>query len=331
MIFSILNQYKRLSWFIGIPSSILGILFLVRFFFLSRNESVPAPGVLLPNNPIHYAGIKSFSLKEIENELDSFKNVSRNQDEKKIVSLQIPKEDSMKINPLNNLREFNPHNSMLQSNNDLAYTTKKRNRAENEFYEPGLEEIRKYQFTENTHKHESINPEFNSYSKPEKAVEPKENSNHNFLKIRTKIVGDQTVTDGSEIQLRSMEDFEIQGITVAKNTLMNAEITIEEERIFCKINSIKMGKQEIETHFISQGLDKKMGIRTKDLSNNNKMAKSYLGETKNQVIHEMGQQLVSAVPLGSALVPNSLKSTSNSPKKAEFKLRDESEIYFITN
>lgn len=335
-IFSIFLNHKRLLRFLGIPTSLGILLFLVRFFFLSKNGSVPPPGVLSPNNSVHFSGIKNFSIQELENEVDSIKRMGSISKERKPIPLRFPNRDSMYQNQLRSLRSQDRDYS-IESGGLLEHENSKPNPERNnrspkvEFYDPSIEEVRKYQIPSLSEGEMVKKSEFNSYTKPEQSSHPIEKlgvMGHPFI---ARVVENQIFTDGTLVQLRFIEEQDWPETRIPKNTLLKARIEYEGNRVLFKINSIRMGGHEWEGNWVSLGDDQKLGIPMKDFDGNSRKSKNYLSETKNELVQEIGQQISNTIPLGSSLLNRSIRKVNNDEKKPDFKIHDEYEIRFISN
>jgi hypothetical protein len=334
MIFQIFKQYKRLSWFLGIPGLTISLLYLIRFYFLSRNSGLPPPGALNPNNPIKFSSMRKLGLKDYENEFDSVKRSILNPEQKKLIPLVFPNRDSIHRQDLNltenSFSRGDLKNSGLIDQIRETHEDGRINFKRPEFYDPSLEEVQKYPVPVKPRSLPSSAPVFNSYTKPEKTDSKLDKTLPGPAIIKTRVVEDQTITEGSQIQLRLWNALNLGTIKLPRNTLLNARVVYEGDRVIFKISQIHWDNLELKVQWVCQGMDLREGIPMKELPGNNKPVKSYFNETKNQIVQDLGNQVLNSVPYSSSLVNNTLRKSMIQDKKPEFKLNDEYEINFTS-
>lgn len=333
MIWNLIKNFKRLAWFLGIPSTIIGLLFLVRLFFLSKNPEAAIPVGINPNNKVKFSSLKSFNLSDMEDELTRAKRFGSLPDSKKVIPLVFPDKDSMYNQQIKDIypegQKSEIYNRKTRPNLDL-FEGKRKSQPEPEYYYPSPEEVAKY---ENNTNHlvnsdpsqtlENEKPsKFNSYVKPETLVKNNnEKERGNLLKAR--IIGNQVITEGSEVQARTMNEIFLNETRIPINTILIAFVTYENNRINLIVNSIHFGNLDFETHMEAIDKDGKPGLKIPEMGAHD----SKLRDMASQLTDELASQS----PILSSSISRTARKVVERNKKVEVKLNDGYDLNFINN
>ncbi len=321
---NVFKDFKRLSWFLGIPSSIMGLLFLVRLFFLSKNPEIPIPTGLNPTNKISFSPLKKFNLEEVEEELSKAKRSSQAPESKKVVPLIFPNNDSIYKNQLKGLTGSQSSNQMAVGslNQPLSKVSHP------DFYIPSEHEINEYKSGQNI-KSEDFQEKkdgFNSYIKPEHESQKNKTQTRNIL--RAKILSDQLVTEGSEVQIRVIQEFYINQTKIPINTLLSAFVNFENNRLLLNINTLLVDNLEEETNLVSIGKDGKIGLSTVEIGSDKNNA--FNSETKGEIASQVSDEITGQSPVLPSILSNTARKLLKKDRKIEIKLYDGFELRFIS-
>jgi|GEM_PF-5537359 len=338
MLSNFFKTYRRLTWFLSVPSTLIGLVLLIRFFLLAKNNSNLAPGVVNPRNPVQLLSQKKFNLNELEEELGEAKRKYLIQKGGILSPLKFPDKDSVYEKQNQDIQEnrnrIEGETEKLLSQRQNSSQGSKLNKHP-DFFIPSQSDIENASLpnTGLIKDYKSGNP-FNSYSKPDKNLEKTEEKKEwipkKFNYLRTKIIDDQTIKEGSEIQLRTIQEAILDNVYFPINTLLNAHVSIEGNRLICRIYSVKVQGTEFPIEFISIGRDSQEGISLDGLKGNKKgFLKELYQNTKNQIANTTGQTINENIPIAGNTLASEIKKLASSSQNMEFKLPDGYEINFI--
>ncbi len=369
------KEFKRLIWFLGIPISIISLLFLVRTFFILSNKEPQdsnIPTSLNPENKVAIGNIKKPSYQEMEDELEKAKKIVYKEDNNKVVPLSFPNQDSIYksqlkgihtkttlknegseivSNTLNRNERLADHitnkTENIPNNGNLAFNgnnSKRNNSYENNsirnktdfIREKGVENYGNRGQNNHTNIDNSAdlsNQKFNLYIKSNDSI--KINS-HEKMIFKTEVLGDQELKEGSELELRSLQDFythvQSRRVHIPKNTLVNANIRYQNQRVFLNIQSVKVSDLDIGITMISLGKDGNMGIFPIELGINlEQNTNTTASDAKEEATNTVDQQIIHQLPLFSGTLSKTAKRIFSKSSKTSYKILDGTEINFIPN
>lgn len=141
--------------------------------------------------------------------------------------------------------------------------------------------------------------------------------------IRATVHGDQTVMDGSTLKMRLLEDVQVDGLDIPRNTFIYGSVKIENERVGVHISSVRVGNNLFKFEKDVFDRDAIKGIYVPG---------NLKSETKSQVadqsLNEINPSVDGIVGSGINAVVSAGKSViSRNIKKAKITIKTNYEIY----
>lgn len=327
----LLKLLGKLGIYMGIPSTALLSMLVMRFVNQSSMSHVQAPGAVLPNNRIELQPNRSANLQRLNNELEGKEKEESNK--RKLISLDFPA-----------VSNFGSKSRNIAVNKDTPSAESvvpaiHRNPANDQSYLPNeLRMLRKGKSAKEDHPNvagvqagikDQGSGSFNEYTRtegvPEAASDAEAAKGHQLRTdqvVHALVLGDQKIRQGSVIKFRTQTSFMLNTHRVKPNTVFYAYARFDNERLQLYVNKMGTGTTQQPLHLVCRDEDDKEGIALH--AGHGKWAEP-AEAGKNAAVDELS----SRVPLGGGIVSQLGHKLFQSGRQDEVTLNDGIEVNFI--
>lgn len=332
----LLKLIGKLGIYMGIPSTALLSMLVMRFINQSSVTHLQAPGAVLPDNKIELKTNRSTNLLRMSNELDGTANEESTK--RKLISLDFPAG--------NLFGTKNQHSSAVKDSSGVEPSRTEEHRINSAGNEPLKTPVNRSVHRVFSRKGagagvasmESASPVsrdqssagFNDYSLAEGSLntapvlDAENTASHQSrqaLEVHALVLGDQKIRQGSVIKFRTEGAFILNTHKIKPNTVFYAYARFDNERLQLYVNKMGTGTMQQALHLVCRDEDDKEGIALH--SGHGKWAEPAQAG-KDAAVDELS----SRVPVGGGIV-SQLGHKLFQPGREEVTLNDGIEVNFV--